>query len=103
MRLDDKLYLISTSSGYDEDMNPIETTAETFIGKCKILPNERAAKTRGNDGLEYIYSFVIFVKNPLAIIHEGEKVRFVKNDGTIDKTMTVSGFVTLRKWEKLWV
>jgi len=103
MRLDDHLELLITENGYDEDMNPTELTTTIDIGKCKILPNTAASRVRGNDGNEYIYAYEIFVRNPARIIVEGDKVRFIKKDETIDKTMTVRGFVTLKKWEKIWV
>lgn len=103
MRLDDTLELYTVESGYDTNLNPTESVKVVNIGKCKILPNSKAVKTRGNDGSEYIYSFEIFVRNPKQIVVEGDKVRLRKKDGTIDRIMTVQGFVTLRKWERLWV
>ena len=103
MRLDDTLELYTVVNGYDADLNPTETVSKVDIGKCKILPNEKAAKTRGNDGADFIYSYVIFVRNPKQIVVEGDKIHFTKKDGSVSKTMTVQGFVTLRKWEKIWV
>lgn len=103
MRLDDTLTLIQTESGYDECLNPDEITTEISIGKCKILPNGSASKTRGNDGNEYIYAYTIMVRNPAIIVKEGARIHIVKSDGTVDKVMTVRGFVTLKRWEKIWV
>lgn len=103
MRLDDTLELYTVESDYDSNLNAVESVKVVNIGKCKILPNSKAVKTRGNDGSEFVYSFEIFVRNPKQIVVEGDKIHFRKKDGTIDRTMTVQGFVTLRKWERLWV
>jgi hypothetical protein len=110
MRLDDKLFVtVLTEGGYDENLDPIEPTeTETLFGKCFISFNSKAEKVTLNDGKEYIYSFYIIAtltkKNYPLIPREGAKIRFVKKDGTIDKTMTVQGFVTLKeRYLKIWV
>jgi len=110
MRLDDDLYVLQISDQtFDEGGNPIAPTEEwSEFGKCVIFPNSSAATTRLNDGTEYIYAFEVVAKlkkdlYPL-IPKEGSRVRIVKSDGTIDQTLTVKGFVTLKKrYLKIWL
>ena len=112
MKFDDKLYVQQvTEGGYDVDLNPVEPTLEWVeFGKCVILPNTRAAKTTLADGTEYLYQYEIVA--PLKNAHytnslipkEGQDVRIVKKDGTIDKTATLQGFLTLKKrYLKVWI
>ena len=112
MNFKDKLYIRQTTEGgYDEELNPIEPTSEWLeVGKCIILPNERAQSVSLNDGEEYIYTYEIIA--PIKKKHytdglipkEGATVRFVKEDGTIDKQAEVAGFVTLKKrYVKIWI
>lgn len=112
MKFDDKLYVQHvTEGGYDEDLNPIEPTVDWVeFGKCIIMPNESAVKTTLADGSEYIYKFEIIATLKKAhyanglIPKEGQTVRFVKKDGTIDKTETVQGFLTLKqRYLKVWI
>jgi hypothetical protein len=110
MKLDDQLFVtVLSEGGYDENLDPIEPTEEeALFGKCFISFNTKADKVTLADGKEYIYNFYIIAtltkKNYPLIPKEGDKIRFVKKDGTIDKTMTVQGFVTLKeRFLKLWV
>ncbi len=110
MRLDDQLFVtVVTGGGYDENLDPIDPTEEeTLFGKCFIGFNTKAEKVTLNDGKEYIYSYYIIApltkQNYPLIPKEGAQVRFVKKDGTIDKSMTVQGFVTLKeRYLKIWV
>lgn len=74
------------------------------------MPNEAAQKVTLADGKEYVYQYQIYA--PLKSLHykeslipkEGMKIRFTKEDGTIEKEAFVRGFLTLRKrYVKLWV
>lgn len=112
MKFDDKLFVQQvTESGYDEDLNPIEPTTEWVeFGKCIILPNTRAVKTTLADGSEYVYQYEIVATlkkqhyRDALIPKEGQQVRFVKKDGTIDKEATVQGFLTLKqRYLKIWI
>lgn len=103
MRLGDKIEILVVSSGYDENLDPVETREWISLGKCVINPNTSAAKTKANDGEEYIYSYLIIMKKAGIIPKEGDVVHIQKEDGTIDKECRVSGFVTLRNWVKIWV
>lgn len=112
MNFKDKLYVLhTTEGGYDEELNPVEPTSEwREVGKCVIMPNEKAQSITLNDGQEYIYTYEIIA--PIKKQHytdglipkEGMQVHFVKEDGTIDKEASVAGFVTLKKrYVKLWI
>lgn len=111
MKLEDTLKVLTLSGGgYDEDYNPVEPPTEkwTDFSKCFISFNSSAQKMRLNDGQEYIYSYYVIA--PLGkssypnIPKEGDKVRIVKADGTIDKVMEVRGFVTYKKrYLKIWL
>lgn len=112
MRFGDKLeVLVTTKGGYDEDFNPIPPTDEwQAFGKCIIMPNNSAQSVSLADGKEYIYQYQIYA--PLKNAHyknnliptEGMKIRFTKEDGTIEKEAFVQGFLTLRKrYVKIWV
>ncbi len=110
MTFEDTLYvLLLTDGGYDENFNPIEPTEEWLeFSKCFISFNTAAQKIRLNDGQEYIYSYYVIA--PLTkqrypnVPMEGDKVRIVKADGTIDKEMEVKGFVTYKKrYLKIWL
>jgi len=110
MRYDDTLKVLTvTDNGYDDNGNPEEPTEEwQDFGKCIIFPNSSAAKTRLNDGTEFVYSYEVIarMKKELysLIPKEGDTVRISKSDGTIDKTLTVKGFLTLKKrYLKLWL
>ncbi len=110
MRYDDKLYVtVTTEGGYDENLDPVEPSQEeTLFGKCFIGFNDKAESVTLHDGKEYVYRYMILapltkLNYPLIPI-EGKEVRFVKKDGTIDKTMSVQGFVTLKeRYLKIWV
>lgn len=110
MKWEDTLQVLQvTEGGYDENYNPVEPTEEwADFSKCFISFNSAAQKIRLNDGQEYIYSFYIIapLKKELYDIlpKEGDRVRFIKADETIDKIMEVKGFVTYKKrYLKIWV
>lgn len=110
MKLDDQLFVtVHTEGGYDENLDPIEPSEEEILfGKCFIGFNDKADTVTLHDGKEYIYRYKIIApltkQNYPLIPKEGSEVRFVKKDGTIDKTMTVQGFVTLKgRYLKIWV
>lgn len=94
---------------YDEEMNPVNPYTEFFpFGKCFISFNDSAQRVRLNDGKEYVYSYYVIAPLKKSIYHliprEGDKVRIVKADGTIDKEMEVRGFVTYKKrYLKIWL
>lgn len=110
MTLEDTLQVLRLSDGgYDEDGNPIEPQEEWVdFSKCFISFNSAAQKTRLNDGSEYTYQYYVIA--PLTkeryanIPREGDKVRVVKKDGTIDAIMEVRGFVTYKqRYLKIWL
>lgn len=103
MRLGDKIEVLVVNSGYDDNLDAIETQNWVSLGKCIITPNTSAAKTKTNDGQEYIYSYLIIMKKASIIPKEGDVIHIQKEDGTIDKECKVNGFVTLRNWVKIWV
>lgn len=106
MKLDDSIQLQKRIDGTDEQLNPTETTEWLEVGKCKIIPNNSAAKISGHDGHDYSYSYTIFLRKPKSndnIPRENDLVHITKKDGTIDKDIRVIGFVTLRNWLKLWL
>lgn len=105
MNLSDTIGLVSVISGYDENLDPIETKETVPLGKCSIIQNTSAQQTTLNDGKEYIYSYVVVMrKNKNTVIPtEGNVIHITKKDGTIDKECIVKGFVTLRNWVKIWV
>ncbi len=110
MRYDDRLYVtVTTEGGYDENLDPIEPSEEEVLfGKCFIGFNDKAESVTLHDGKEYIYRYSIIATltkaNYPLIPKEGAQIRFVKKDGTIDKSMTVQGFVTLKeRYLKIWV
>lgn len=110
MTFEDTLYVLMTvGGGFDEDYNPVEPTQEWLdFSKCFISFNSAAQKVRLNDGTEYVYTYYIIApltKKCYPIIpKEGERVRIVKKDGTIDTVMEVKGFVTYKRhYLKIWL
>lgn len=104
MNLPDKIALEVTVAFVNENLNEVNYTEWVDLGKCLIMPNTSAAKMKGNDGKEYIYSYEIVMRKPKTNIpKENDMIHFVKKDGTIDKICRMSGFVTLRNWMKIWV
>lgn len=103
MRLDDNIEVLVVTSGYDENLDPVETREWVSLGKCIITPNTSAARTKTNDGQEYIYSYLILMRKASIIPKENDLIHIRKKDGTIDKECRISGFVTLRNWVKIWV
>ena len=104
MKLSDSIELKTVVSGFNENLDEIESIEWIKLGKCIINPNTAAKLTIGNDGKEYLYSYEIMMKKPKGIFpKEGDEIHIVKQDGTIDKVCKVSGFVTLKTWLKLWV
>lgn len=106
MRLDDKIILERVVVGQDKQLNPTETIQQIDLGKCIITPNSSAAKIKGNDGSGYVYSYLVIMRKPKDITlipQANEKVRITKKDGSIDMMCRVSGFVTLRRWLKIWL
>jgi len=110
MQLNDTLHVLRlTGDKYDADYNPVAQTEEWVeFGKCFISFNSSAQKMRLADGTEYVYSY--YVLAPLnkeryeLIPEEGDKVRIIKADGTIDREMEVKGFVTYKNsWLKIWL
>lgn len=100
----------NVGSGYDAQGNPIEATATRFLdfGKCLIFPNTKASLITLNDGSKYQYAYEVIA--PLSkqkykmLPTEGDTVKIMKKDGTIEKEMEVKGFVTLkRRYLKLWL
>lgn len=129
MNLSDRILLRKADEWYDSELNPREKarflatlSAEvitdlsgvpladrnvwTDIGKCIVTPNSSAAKTRGNDGRDYIYAYEVYMRKPKdasLIPHDNDIVRIRKSDGSVDRECRVAGFVTLRNWVKLWL
>lgn len=105
MRLDDSISILVVNSGYDDNLDPVETQEWVSLGKCIITPNTSAAKIKTKDGEEYIYSYLVLMRIPAnkIIPKEDDVIHIRKKDGTIDKECRVSGFVTLRNWVKVWV
>lgn len=110
MTFEDTLQVLKvTEGGYDEDFNPVKPTEEWLdFSKCFISFNTSAQKVRLNDGQEYVYSYYVIAplnkKSYPVIPKEGDRVRIVKKDGTIDKVMEVKGFVTYkRRYMKIWL
>lgn len=106
MRLEDKIVLKRVIVGQDKHLNPTETIQEIDLGKCIITPNSSATKIKGNDGSDYVYDYLIIMRKPKDITlipQANEKVRIIKKDGSIDRTCRVSGYVTLRRWLKIWL
>lgn len=110
MTLEDTLKILHLSGGgYDENNDPINPTEEWVdFSKCFISFNSAAQKTRLNDGSEYTYQYYVIA--PLTkgrysdIPREGDMVRIVKKDGTIDVVMEVRGFVTYKqRYLKIWL
>lgn len=93
----------------DDDGTPLSDHTEavwTDLGKCVITPNSSAAKTRGNDGRDYIYAYEVYMRKPKdtsLIPRDNDIVRIRKSDGSVDKECRVAGFATLRNWVKLWL
>ncbi|SEA80551.1 hypothetical protein SAMN04487851_11494 [Prevotella sp. tc2-28] len=110
MTFEDTLKVLKVSGGgYDEDYNPIEPTEEWIdFAKCFISFNSSAQKIHLHDGQEYIYNYYVILPLKASIYgnipKEGDRVRIVKADGTIDKEMEVRGFVTYKKrYLKIWL
>lgn len=105
MRLDDSIEILVVNSGYDDNLDPVETQEWVSLGKCIITPNTSAKKIKTNDGEEYIYSYLMVMRIPKSKIipKDNDIIHIIKKDGTIDKECKVSGFVTLRNWVKIWV
>ena len=106
MNLSDKIELETSYTFLNENLNEVVRTEWVDLGKCLIMPNTSAAKVKGNDGKEYIYSYEIILRKPRNVGYlpkENATIRIKKKDGSIEKTCKVSGFVTLRNWIKVWV
>lgn len=110
MKFEDEFLVLATSAEeYDADGYPIEPQSQwVSFGKCFLSFNSVAQKIRLADGSDYSYSYYIIA--PLTsdtyslIPKEGERVRIVKADGTVDKIMEVRGFVTYKKrYLKVWL
>lgn len=110
MKFEDRISVLKVADPvYDEDGYPVEGTDRwREFGKCFISFNSSAAKIRLKDGSDYQYAYYIIapLKKDLypLIPKEGERVRFVKADNTINQEMEVRGFVTYKKrYLKIWV
>lgn len=110
MNFSDSLYVRKVNEEeFDEEGNPVEVESEWVeLGKCVILPNSRASHIVSHDGSTYAYTYEVVapIKTSLynLIPREGDEVHIVKKDGTIDKIMTVGGFVTYKqRYLKIWL
>lgn len=106
MNLSDRIRVTVIANATDEDLNPIERTEQQQEFKCKIIPNSSAKKVTGNDGLDYVYSYEVYMRMPKdknLIPRENQVVHITKKDGTIDRDSRCIGFVTLRNWVRLWL
>lgn len=110
MTFEDILKILTLSGGgYDENNDPIESKEEwKDFSKCFISFNSSAQKITLHDGSEYQYSYYVIapLKESLypLIPKEGDHVRIIKADGTIDKELEVRGFVTYKKrYLKIWL
>lgn len=110
MTFEDSLKVLRLSGGgYDDNFNPIPPREEWVdFSKCFISFNSSAQKIRLNDGQEFIYSYYVIapLKKSLypLIPKEGDRVKILKADGTIDKELEVRGFVTYkRRFLKIWL
>lgn len=104
MNLSDKIQLETNVVFVNEKLNEVNITKWIDLGKCLIMPNTSAAKIKGNDGKDFIYSYEVIMRKPKEYIpKENDMVHIIKKDRTIDKICRVSGFVTLKNWLKIWV
>lgn len=98
-----------TREMFDKDMNPIQpSNVYLNFGKCFISFNSAGQLVTLNDGKEYQYTYYVICpltkKRYNMIPREGDFVRIIKADGTIDREMIVRGFVTMKnKYLKLWL
>lgn len=95
---------------FDDNNDPIVEEEEEWkdFSKCFLSFNSSAQKIRLNDGSEYVYSYYVIApleKSLYDIIpKEGDQVRIIKKDGTVDKVMEVRGFVTYKqRYLKIWL
>lgn len=100
----------NAGAGYDKNGNPnsVTTAYMSDFGKCVIFPNDRASTITLADGNAFSYAYEVIA--PLSkrkykmLPKEGDIVHISKQDGTVDKTMEVKGFVTLKKrYLKIWL
>lgn len=103
---------LTASGNYDDEGNPVEpATTWVVFGKEKnsiIFPNTQATKVSLQDGKDFVYSYEVVVKLKKSLYpflpKEGDMVWLHKSDGTIDKSMVVKGFVTLKqRYLKIWL
>ena len=105
MVLNDDISLLVVTTEIDENLDAIEVSEWVYLGKCSIVQNSSARRIALKDGMEYTYSYEIYLRNKkgLKITKDGDTIHITKKDGTIDKDCIVTGFVTLRNWVKIWV
>lgn len=104
MNLSDTIELGIPTVAQDMELNEVSTMDWAMLGKCLVTPNSAANKVKGNDGKDYVYSYEVIMRKPKNIVpRENQMIHIVKKDKTVDKTLRVIGFVTLRNWLKIWV
>lgn len=104
MRLDDKIRLKVATEKIDEFYNRKEEVSWLELGKCCILPNGDASETEGEYNKIRSYNFIVFMRLPKTRYpKEGDVIHLSKKGGSVDTDATVTGFVVLRNWLKLWV
>ena len=105
MQLDDSILSKTVVSSINEDGDTVEEVSYLPLGKgkCKILPNISSVENTGTDGKVYSTSYQVFLRKTATIPVEGDVVRIIKKDRSIDKDCEVKGFVTLKNWLKLWL
>lgn len=105
MRFNDKIYLQRITTEKNENLDTIEVVSWSDPWKCNVLPNTKSQTVHGNDGVDYVYAFEIMLRKPQDLYpKEGDMVRIVKKDGSVDATKRVLGHVILKGFLlKLWV
>ena len=110
MRYEDSLFVgTAEGSGYDSAGYAVAPAVSwTMFNKCFLSFNGSARRTNLADGKEYHYSYYVIVPLKKALYSlipkEGERVRVVKADNSVDKILEVKGFVTYKKrFLKIWL
>lgn len=103
MRIEDTIQLKVATQTEDEYYNISETISWIDLGKCCIFPNTQATETDGEYNKIRSYQYTIVMRKPRTRYPvENDVIRIQKKDGSINKEVRVTGFVTLRNWIKLW-
>lgn len=106
MNFDDKLYKTKQTTHVDDELDEVVVSQNVGTAmKCKILPNSDARKIKGEDGEDYVYSYVIFLRKPRTGTYpvQNDTIHIIKKDGSIDKFCKCRGFVTIKNYVKIWV